>query len=80
MLGLGLSCQLLVMMMMMLMLMYGHFSSLCLVSVLLLLATLNTHIQKQSFTAIVYLVSQQVFSNSEEAPINKKLPKELLLR
>jgi len=27
-----------------------------------------------------YLVSWQVFSNSDEAPINKKLPKELLLR
>lgn len=28
----------------------------------------------------LYHVSVQVFSNSDEAPINKKLPKELLLR
>lgn len=57
-----------------------HCNSLYLVSVSLRLTTSNTHTHAQSLIVVVYLLSRQVFSNSDEAPINKKLPKELLLR
>uniref|UniRef100_A0A3Q2VWX5 F-box/LRR-repeat protein 2 n=1 Tax=Haplochromis burtoni TaxID=8153 RepID=A0A3Q2VWX5_HAPBU len=40
----------------------------------------HTHTQRHSLIVTVCLISRQVFSNSDEAPINKKLPKELLLR